>query len=87
MVSTGGNTLVEVTYFIEVLHLEDGMTRTDGMIDARLADLDRISRSEEPVLTLETGESIPIIVTQIVLGHADIRVLGPMPRTVESTAI
>ena len=78
-ISADGVVFAEASYFIEVSRDSTGLMRSDGMVDARLSALERMCQSEEPVLTLETGEQVRIIVTRIETGHALIRILGPVP--------
>lgn len=78
-VTADGRAFDAISYFLEVSLLGNGVKRIDGMIDAKLAVLDRISKSAESVLTLASGEQVPIIVAQARSGHAEIRIIGPMP--------
>lgn len=78
-VTADGRTFDEISYFLEVSLMGNGVKRTDGMIDAKLAVLEQISKSAESMLTLVTGEQVPIIVAQTRSGHAEFRIIGPMP--------
>jgi ribosomal protein L14 len=76
----GSCTYGDVSYFIEVWHEQNGLIRTDGIIDARIEVFERIRRTEDLVLMLMTGEKVPIIITDIDTGHAEIRIFGPVAR-------
>ena len=71
-----------VSYFLEISLLGNGIKRINGMIDAKPAVLERITGAGQSLLTLETGQQVPIIVAQAVAGHAEIRILGSLPGTV-----
>lgn len=82
MITADKRDFEDISYFLEVSLLGNGIKRINGMIDAKLAVLERIAGALEPKLMLETGEQVPIIVAQAVAGHAEIRIVGSLPGTV-----
>ncbi|MDH3742691.1 MAG: hypothetical protein OER56_13950 [Hyphomicrobiales bacterium] len=68
-----------ISYLIEIWREQNGLTRTDGLIDAKNEIIERVRRMKELILTLETGEVVPIIITGTISGHAEIRIIGPVP--------
>ncbi len=79
MLLAKGQMCSKVSYFIECWREENGVVRKDGMIDARNEIIEQVYRVEDLVLMLATGEAVPIIITNIELGHAEIRIFGPVP--------
>ena len=69
----------EICYLIEIWHEQSGMIRTDGIIDARSEVMETVCKTEGLVLILETGEIVPIIIMGTISGHAEIRIIGPVP--------
>lgn len=67
-----------ISYFIEFWREQNGMIRTVGIIDARSEIIRQLGQTENLVLTLETGERTPIIITDTCTGHAEIRIFGPV---------
>ncbi len=70
----------DISYLIEIWRMHDGIIRVDGIIDAKLEIIGKIQKIEQPILSLDTGDKIQIIISNVHSGHAEFYVLGPVSK-------